>query len=413
MAKVAHVTTTFNQGTGVVADVSAIAADQKTWGWQVELVTGRHASPRLLAELRTRGFPCSQEPTLRKYIHPVHDLKTVFSLARVFRRRQFEVVHTHLAKAGVLGRLAARLAGVKTVLHTVYGATFAPTQPPGRFWLLWALEKLAGTVTTKFVFVGQELRDAYVKAGICPREKTEVIYYGRDLRPFMAAASLSPEERQAARLAAGFGGQDILLGNVARIVPLKGHQYAIEAVHRLKTRFPNLKLVIVGAAKLPSEQLYQEKLAAKAVALGIADRVVFTGWSDNTPFYYSIFDIYLHTSLWEGVSLSVLEATAAGLPVVGFDCYGMREILGPNGRLVPPRDVAGLATALTNAISDPAGLSRAEKLKAIGKLKARHSVRRMLSEYRYLYAALLAGGAQTKKTATSWTESANDKVVTG
>lgn len=393
MIKIAHVATTFNSGTGMAADTMAIAEEQRKCGWEVEFVTGRHANAELVDRLKERNFPFTRIDSLRKYIHPADDARAFMDLFRLFKKKRFDVVHTHLAKAGVLGRLAARLAGTRTVIHTVYGASFSPAQPRAKFMLLRSLERLAGRVSKRLVFVGRELRDAYVKAGVCTREKTEVIYYGKDIAPFLKAASLSEEERLKRRQTLGLNGQDIILGSIARIVPWKGHHHAINLLHGLKKECANLKLMIVGAAKVPSEQAYQEKLVTQARHLGVTEEVIFTGWQNDTPFFYSMFDIYVLTSLpLEGVSISVLEAASAGLPVVAFDCFGVREVLGERARIVPNQDVASLAAAIKEEISKVPQTrgSRQENSAIIENLQERHSVERMVAEYRHLYEGLLA-----------------------
>jgi len=141
--KIAHVVTTFYD-TNATGWVMALAEDQQQQGWEVDLVVGRNASLELMQEKRDAGFGVIQVPSLRKYVRPVDEMRALVSLSRLFRRRRYDMVHTHLAKAGVIGRLAARLAGVPRVVHSVYGAAFAPTQNWARRFLFQGLERLAG-----------------------------------------------------------------------------------------------------------------------------------------------------------------------------------------------------------------------------------------------------------------------------
>ena len=160
-------------------------------------------------------------------------------------------------------------------------------------------------------------------------------------------AGLSREERLAQRQALGLGGKDLVLGNVSRVVPWKGHDYAIDVVGALKESFPNLKLMIVGDAKTPSEIGFKERLVKKVRRLGLAEDIIFTGWVKDPARYFAAFDLYLLTSMpLEGVPGAVIEAALAGVPVVGFDCYGVREIPGVQATLVPPKDIRGLINAL-------------------------------------------------------------------
>jgi len=346
MVKIAHVVTTLYE-TNATGWVTALAEDQLYRGCQVDLVVGRNASPQLMAEKRAQGFGVFQIPTLRKYVRPVQEIHALMDLYRLFRAERYDLVHTHLAKAGVLGRLAANLAGVPRVVHSVYGATFAPTQTWARRVLFRDLERLAGRATDAFIFVGKELQEAYCRAGVCPPARGQVIYYGKDLSPFLALAGLSREERLAQRQALGLGEKDLVLGNVSRVVPWKGHDYAIDVVGALKGSFPNLKLMIVGDAKTPSEIGFKERLMKKVRRLGLEEDIIFTGWVKDPARYFAAFDFYLLTSMpLEGVPGAVIEAALAGVPVVGFDCFGVREIPGVQATLVPPKDIRGLIAAL-------------------------------------------------------------------
>uniref|UniRef100_A0A7C5ALM6 Glycosyltransferase family 1 protein n=1 Tax=Desulfobacca acetoxidans TaxID=60893 RepID=A0A7C5ALM6_9BACT len=344
--KVAHVVTTFYD-TNATGWVMALAEEQRKKGWQVDLVVGRNASADLLAEKKGAGFGVCQIGSLRKYIHPFHDLMALVELYRLFQKRRYEVVHTHLAKAGVLGRLAAGMAGIPRVIHSVYGATFAKTQFFGRRLLFRGLERLAGRATDVFIFVGEELKEAYCREGVCPPPKARVVYYGKDLRPFMEVGGLTREERLARRLDLGFSPHDLILGNVSRLVPWKGHYDALLVLSELKRHHPRAKLVIVGDAKTPSERGYRNRLQRYVRKQGLQEDVRFTGWVKDPAHYFAIFDLYLLTSRpLEGVPGAVIEAAVAGVPVVGYECFGVREIPGVRATLVPSGDLKALITAV-------------------------------------------------------------------
>jgi glycosyltransferase involved in cell wall biosynthesis len=346
MVKIAHVVTTLYE-TNATGWVSALAEDQLYRGCRVDLIAGYNASPQLMAAKRAQGFGVIQVPALRKYVRPVQEIQALRDLYRLFRSERYDVVHTHLAKAGVIGRLAANLAGIPRVVHSVYGATFAPTQSWARRVLFRDLERLAGRATDAFIFVGKELQEAYCRAGVCSPARGQVIYYGKDLSPFLALAGLSREERLTQRQALGLSEKDLVLGNVSRIVPWKGHDYAIDVVGALKESFPSLKLIIVGDARTPSEIGFKERLVKKVKRLGLAGDIIFTGWVKDPARYFAAFDLYLLTSMpLEGVPGAVIEAALAGVPVVGFECFGVREIPGVQATLVPPKDIRGLIAAL-------------------------------------------------------------------
>lgn len=391
--RVAHVVTTFFD-TNTSSWVSALAEDHLARGWQVDLVVGNHAAPELLHKKRRQGFGVIQLHSLRKYIHPGRDMAALWSLFAVFRKQKYDLVHTHLAKAGVLGRLAASAAGVPNIVHSVYGATFAPHQPLGKYLLFKNLERLAARCTDRFIFVGQELRTAYQRANVCPNGKGTVIYYGKDFAPFLKRAACSDQVRLTRKQAAGFKPDDIIVGNVSRIVPWKGHHLAMQAVSALKEEFPRLRLVIVGDAKTPEEHAYKRTLQESVQSLGIQNRVVFTGWQPDPAPFYSIFDLYFLTSMpLEGVPGSVIEAVVAGLPVVGFDCYGLREIPGLVSHLAPPGDLTRLIGVLR------AELTRCSRLRPrrqtntldLSRLREQFSMSRMVQQTFAVYRPLLGG----------------------
>ncbi|MDI6853936.1 MAG: glycosyltransferase [Deltaproteobacteria bacterium] len=388
--KIAHVITTFLDS-NTSAWISALADHQQGCGWQVKLIVGRNSSPDLLAQKRRQGFRVTRIHSLRKYVHPFHDAAAFWELYRFFRRRRFDLVHTHLAKAGVLGRLAAKAAGLKNIVHSVYGASFAPTQPAIKYALYKNLEKLAGQATDRFAFVGRELHAAYQRAGVC-NGRGSVVYYGKELAPFFKAAALSDQERLARRQAAGFAPDDLILGNVSRLVPWKGHHLALQVVHVLRQQFPHLKLIIVGDARTPAEQDYKEKLLKTAFSLGLQKHVVFTGWQRETAAYYALFDLYLLTSMpFEGVPGSVIEAVAAGVPVVGFDCYGLREIPGICARLVPPGRLDELISVTRQELLGRRGARDRRLLSALQlrQMEERFSLSRMVGRTFELYQPLL------------------------
>jgi glycosyltransferase involved in cell wall biosynthesis len=344
--KIAHVVTTLYD-TNATGWVTALAQDQLARGCQVDLIVGRNASPELMAARRAQGFGVFQVTSLRKYVRPLQEIQALLELYRRFRLEQYDLVHTHLAKAGVIGRLAASLAGVPRVVHSVYGATFAPTQSWARRSFFRDLERLAGRATDAFIFVGRELQEAYCRAGVCSPTQGQVIYYGKDLSPFLSLAGLSRDERLDQRRALGLGEKDLVLGNVSRLVPWKGHDHAIEVFGLLKESFPTLKLIIVGDAKTPSEKDYKERLVRKVRRLGLDGDIIFTGWVKDPVRYFAAFDLYLLTSMpLEGVPGAVIEAAVAGVPVVGFNCFGVKEIPGVLADLVPPGDMKALAATL-------------------------------------------------------------------
>jgi glycosyltransferase involved in cell wall biosynthesis len=388
---IAHLVTTFLP-VNTTAWVSALMADQLRRGCRVELVVGRHADPGLLEAQRRQGVRVTRIPSLRKYLHPVNDLQALAALYRLLGRLKVDMVHTHLAKAGVLGRLAAFRAGVPLILHSVYGASFAPTQPWWRFRAFRALERLAGRRTDEFIFVGRELAEAYRRHGACPPDKGVVVYYGKDLTPFLATPRLTPEERRARRAARGWPPEALILGNISRLVPWKGHLDGLQVVARLKEAGIPVRYVIVGDAKTPREQRYKQHLLAEVRRQGLEEEVIFTGWQSEPASFYPLFDFYLLTSMpFEGVPGSVIEAAVCGVPVVGYDCYGLREIPGLHFRLAPHGDTQALADLILEELPHLPGLAaRCRPHPAIlAQVQERFSLPGMVSATAEVYERLL------------------------
>jgi glycosyltransferase involved in cell wall biosynthesis len=390
--KIAHVFTTFYAGPGALERTFAIAADQKQRGWWVEFITGHDASPELLQKKQQEGFPVVQIDSLRKYPDPPQDIKALVEMVDLFKQKKYDVVHTHWAKPGTLGRLAARFAKVKIIVRSAYGTTFAPGLPRGLRFFFWSLEKLLATFTHQFIFNGKELQEMHIRAGICNTLNSQVIYGGRDLSAFVKAALLPEEERRARKQSFGIGPQTPLIGYVARLVPIKGHIYAVRALRELKSQGNPVKLMFVGGVRLPSEQIFKEKLVKKAKELGLEEEIIFIDWQTNPAKYYSLFDIFVFPSLLEGLPGAILEARVADLPIVAFDCGGVREILGDNGNLVPVRDVAGLTRALAKEIArlPETRRRRGQDLAEVLRLQEVFSIDRMVARTAQLYERLLA-----------------------
>lgn len=389
--KIAHVVTTFYPGMAWCRTFE-LAQDQKRQGWRVEFITGCDGSSDFVRKTEECGFPVVRIPSLRKYVHPSHDMRALVDLVSLFRRRKYDIVHTHLAKAGFVGRWAARLAGTPHILHTVYGPTFPPALRPIKRFIYQFLEKLAGRITDRFIFVGRDLRNLYLRGGVCTPHNSEVIYGGRDLAPFIKAATFSEDSVETGKAALGLSPQTSLIGYVARIVPSKGHMYAIRAFHQAKPRLGAAKLMFVGEARLPSEKAFKYQLLKEIQQLGLEDDVIFAGWVDNPADYYGLFDIFIFPSLYEGLPGAVIEAKAADLPIVAFDCGGVREILGNDFVCAPVGDSTLLGDLLEKAIGrlPKSRRDRGHDLNKIFGLQEVFSTERMVRETQRLYLHILS-----------------------
>jgi glycosyltransferase involved in cell wall biosynthesis len=353
---------------------------------------GQEASEDFLKQVEAEGFGVWRVPSLQKYVNPWKDLKALQALTRKFADRHYNLVHTHLAKAGILGRLAARWAGVPVIVHTAHGPLFLYGETWWEKTLYTRLERWAAGFTQAIVYVGEELRQRYLEVGIGTAEKSRLIYTGRNFDRYLAAARQSPVQRQARRASLGIKADDLVVGYVARVVPPKGHLYAIQAAQRLKERFPQVRFLFVGEANLPSQQHYKEKLRREAEQRGLQEQVIFLNHQNDIENYYAIFDVFILPSLYEGLPNVVLEAAVMGLPVVAFDCFGVREILGNQAHIVPLGDVDAFGRKLEEVLRKvPAEGRSTEPSPQVEELLQRWSIKAMVDAKDLLYRELLGG----------------------
>jgi glycosyltransferase involved in cell wall biosynthesis len=318
-------------------------------------------------------------PELGRVVRPGQDLVALARLVRLLRRLRPAIVHTHLAKAGALGRLAARLAGVPIVIHTYHGHVFHGYFSPARTRAVLSAEQFLAGLSTRLVTVGEQQRREIAGYGFDPC-KLVAIPLGLDLAPFLAAAP-----RDTIRPALGLPPHAPLIGIVARLVPIKAHETFLAAAALLRARRPDARFLIVGDGER------RAALEAHAAALGLADSASFLGWRRDLPAVYAALDVVCLTSLNEGSPVALIEAMAAARPVVATAVGGVPEVVadGASGLLVPPRDPAALADAVESLLADPAraaALGRAAR----AAVYPRYDAGRLVADIEGLYDGLLA-----------------------
>jgi glycosyltransferase involved in cell wall biosynthesis len=284
-------------------------------------------------------------PSLVRPVHPWKDCLALRQLTRQLRQRRPDIVHTHSGKAGVLGRLAAARAGVPIIVHTIHGPSFGPFQGPLANALFTTAERFAGRRTTHFVAVADAMQQQYLAAGIGRPAQYTTIRSGFDLKPFLAAAH---DRSLRARL--GLAPEDIVVGKIARLFKLKGHDDLLTVAPELVRRCPRLKFLLVGDGP------WRGRLEAKARALGLSQHVVFAGLVPPTavPPFIGAMDLVAHLSRREGLARALSQALASARPIVAYDCDGAREVCLENetGFLVPPGDLARLQERLLQLAQD-------------------------------------------------------------
>jgi glycosyltransferase involved in cell wall biosynthesis len=352
--------------------------------YDVTLVTGPAIGPEgeLLSEAGRLGLNVTVLPQLRRAIHPWRDWSSLRALRRIICELRPQIVHTHSSKAGILGRRAAHAERVPVIVHTIHGLPFHPYETWWRNALYTRLERMAAQWTHRIVSVADAMTDQAVAAGVAKREKFVTVYSGMETETFLTCA----QQRAAMRERFGFGDDDFVVGKIARLFDLKGHEYVIGAAPRILAAHPNVRFLLVG------DGILHERLEAQAERLGVRDKIVFTGLvpASQVAGHIAAMDALVHASLREGLARVLPQALLAGKPVVSFDVDGAREVVieGETGHLVPPKSVDGLAAALLDVIEHP---ELAAEMAARGRALCRERFpwRKMVEQLVGLYRELL------------------------
>lgn len=316
-------------------------------------VTGIASMDGCAPALQAAGVRPIHVPMSRK-LTPMADLRSLARLWQVMRRERFTLVHTHTPKAGLLGQLAARLARVPLVVNTVHGFYFHEHMAPSarRFYIL--LERIAARCSNLILSQNEEDIRAALQERICRPGQIEFLGNGIDLARFDPAL-VDPDEQARAREHIGIPPGAPVIGFVGRLAARrKGFLDFLAAARMAAAHRPDLRFLILGAADLGKADAVEPERARE---YGIASQCHFLGLRPNEelPLYYSLMDVLVLPSLFEGVPRVIMEASAMGLPTVASDVKGNREAVfeGRNGWLVPFGDVPALGTAMLQVLNDP------------------------------------------------------------
>ena len=315
--------------------------------YDVTLVTGLDSGPEGdLLERARRTTRLIVVPELGRSISPLADIRAFWKLYRLIREGRYHIVHTHSSKAGVLGRIAAKLAGTPIVVHTLHSLVFHDYQPLviNRLWRL--VKKFCAPMTDHFISVSDIISRKAVEAGIDRPEKFSTVYSGMELDWFLKADA----DPIAIRREFGLPQEAVVIGKIARLFPLKGHDQLMDAAPAIVKRHPNVRFFLVGDGVL------YEHLRKRAREAGILNSFVFAGLipRERIPAMLSAMDVLVHTSLREGLARVLPQALAMGKPCVSFDIDGAPEVVipGETGYLVHPGDSEALADAVSRLVAD-------------------------------------------------------------
>ena len=317
-------------------------------------------------------------PWMGREVSPLNDLRALGALVRLMRDIRPHVVHTHTAKAGFLGRLAARLAGIPVVVHTFHGHVFHGYFGPLKTGVFIWLERLAARLSDAILTISDGLRDDLIGYRIAPPERIRVVPLGLKLQPLTRIGEL----RGRFRRECGYSTDAPLVGIIGRLVPIKNHELFLQAARQVHEALPEARFVVVGGGER------QPELESLAASLSLSDVVSFTGWRRDLPAIYADLDTLVISSRNEGTPVSIIEAMAAGVPVVATAVGGVPDLLrgGDLGMLVPSDDPAALADAIGAAL---AARQSAHLDEARAWALKRYDAERLIVDMRALYIDLL------------------------
>jgi glycosyltransferase involved in cell wall biosynthesis len=356
-------------------------------GWETLLLFGSVEADEAEVDLAATAIPMERIPTLARSIRPIPDLRSAVAIARVIRRFRPDVIHTHLSKAGLLGRPVALATSRAVRVHTFHGTVFGGYFGATATGAIVRAERFLGHRSDAIVALSDRQRDELIDARIAPAARIKVVPLGLDLERF--AMARDDAARQSARSTLGIPADALVIVAIGRLVPIKRLERLIDAFAAVAGRVPGSLLYLVGDG---SER---ETLQARVAAAGLLDRVTFVGWSGSTPDWYAGTDVVALTSDREGTPLALIEAAAAGRPVVATDVGGVADVVadGSTGFVVPASSVDALADRLTQLAQDP------DLRRAMGSEAPAHAIRysadRLVADLDRLYRDTLANRRRT------------------
>ena len=354
----------------------------------VKLISGPTIGPEGSLEKQAREIFKNQPsdftivPELVRPVHPLKDFIALRKLEKLLREQKPDLVHTHSGKAGILGRLAAKRAGVPVIIHHIHGPSFGNFQGALANFIFTAAEKHAAKVTDHFFCSASAMTKLYLAAGISRPEMFTRIFSGFNLEPFLNAAN-----DLALRQQLGLKENHFVIGKVSRIFKLKGHADLINAFAKILPQVPHARLLFVGDGLLRGEIENQVR------ALGLNGKVIFTGLvkPSEVARYDGIMDCLAHLSYREALSRALPQALAAGKPVIAYDFDGADEICLENetGFLIRTGDLETAAQKLLQLARD-AALRKKFGERGQQFVKRNFSVEKMVADQYSVYQKLAA-----------------------
>jgi glycosyltransferase involved in cell wall biosynthesis len=346
--KIVHIITRLIIG-GAQENTLLSCEGQHGLGHDVTLITGPGIGPEgsLLQRAQSGGYKVIVLDEMRRALR-LADTKVFSRLIHIIREINPDVVHTHSSKAGIIGRWAARLAGARCIIHTIHGLAFTASTRSTVNSVYKRLEKFTAPISTRIVCVADAMAQQSLAAGIGKAEQYVTIYSGMET----AAFTSPPVPRAEVRKSLWLEDRHVVVGTIARLFDLKGHEDLLQLAPDLCTKFPDLRFLWVGDGTL------REGFESQMTAMGLRDRFIITGMvpPQRVPELTGAMDILVHPSRREGLARALPQGALAGIPVVTYDIDGNKEglLADVSGILLRPFDVSGLGDAITRLAPDPA-----------------------------------------------------------
>ncbi|MCC6424994.1 MAG: glycosyltransferase family 4 protein [Phycisphaerales bacterium] len=361
---------------------------QHNHGHEVTLITGPAIGPEgsLLERARSYGYRVEVIEQMRRSILPLQDWRTYGWLIDRLRAISPDIVHTHSSKAGIIGRWAAHRAHRGKIVHTIHGLSFTSSRWRAVNEAYKFLERQAAPITDKIVCVADSMRDQSLASRIGRFGQYTTIYSGMETAAFVD----SVRTRQVVRNRLGIADDQIVVGTIARLFYLKGHEDLIQIAPQLCRQFPNLRFLWVGDGLLRAG--YERQMEQ----LGLRDRFILTGMvpPQQVPELVGAMDIVAHPSRREGLARALPQGALAGKPVITYDIDGSKEAVldGQSGFVLRPFDASRLAIAISTLVADE---SKRHQFGQTGRdfALARFDTRVMVDALEKLYQELLSGSS--------------------
>jgi glycosyltransferase involved in cell wall biosynthesis len=347
--KILNIITLFSIG-GATETVVSMAEGLIKKGYDVHIATGPHIASEgsMYETAKEKNISVFTFKNLKRDINLIRDFKIIIELSNFIRKGKYDIVHTHSSKAGVVGRIAARLAGTPAIIHTVHGLPFHRYQPELKKRLFILIEKFSNIFCNKIVAVTDTIIKIMLGYNIGNPDKYVMIRSAFDTDIYKVDGD---DHKNKTRQRLGIKENDIVIGKIARLSPLKGHKYIFNAFIQVSKKIPNAKLLIVGNGELEYE------LKRFVEQNNIKDNVIFAGLitPEEIPGIIEIMDIVVHTSLLEGLARVLPQAIMMEKPIVSFDLDGAHEVIknGVNGFLIKPEDEVELAEKIIYLCNNP------------------------------------------------------------